>query len=152
MHVFRLIYSSRVIGDEICYDIKDALQVFELCHTRMSLHKRIYSHKTAKSVEYMIVDALMKAEPVMHIANRLEDPKEYLYLTDAIQLEIEASKDPVSLYPVCLYGTRRNETDEDICDTGSGSQKQRRSCTGAGFATCTSPSTSRSSRGIVRGN
>ncbi|KAI0333467.1 hypothetical protein GY45DRAFT_1352233 [Cubamyces sp. BRFM 1775] len=90
----RLIYSSRVIGDEICYDIKDALQVFELCHTRMSLHKRIYSHKTAKAVEYMIVDALMKAEPVMHIANRLEDPKEYLYLTDAIQLEIEASKDP----------------------------------------------------------
>ncbi|KAH9887730.1 HD-domain/PDEase-like protein [Cubamyces lactineus] len=90
----RLIYSSRVIDDEICYDIKDALQVFELCHTRMSLHKRIYSHKTAKAVEYMIVDALMKAEPVMHIAHRLEDPKEYLYLTDAIQLEIEASKDP----------------------------------------------------------
>ncbi|OSD01974.1 HD-domain/PDEase-like protein [Trametes coccinea BRFM310] len=90
----RLIYSSRVIDDEICYDIKDALQIFELCHTRMSLHKRIYTHKTAKAIEYMIVDALTKAEPVMHIARRLEDPKEYLYLTDYIQIEIEASKDP----------------------------------------------------------
>ncbi|KAH9853312.1 HD-domain/PDEase-like protein [Lenzites betulinus] len=90
----RLIYSSRVIDNEICYDIKDANQIFELCHTRMSLHKRIYTHKTAKAIEYMIVDALTKAEPAMHIANRLEDPKEYLHLTDHIMTEIEASKDP----------------------------------------------------------
>ncbi|KAI0666163.1 hypothetical protein C8Q78DRAFT_476791 [Trametes maxima] len=90
----RLIYSSRVIDNEICYHIKDANQIFELCHTRMSLHKRIYTHHTAKAIEYMIVDALTKAEPVMHIARRLENPKEYLYLTDHIQTEIEASKDP----------------------------------------------------------
>ncbi|KAI0368467.1 HD-domain/PDEase-like protein [Pilatotrama ljubarskyi] len=90
----RLIYSSRVIDNEICYDIKDANQIFEICHTRMSLHKRIYTHKTAKAIEYMIVDALTKAEPVMHIANRLDNPREYLYLTDHIQVEVEASKDP----------------------------------------------------------
>ncbi|EIW62271.1 HD-domain/PDEase-like protein [Trametes versicolor FP-101664 SS1] len=90
----RLIYSSRVIDNEICYDIKDANQIFELCHTRMSLHKRIYTHKTAKAIEYMIVDGLTKAEPVMHIAKRLENPREYLYLTDHIMTEIEASKDP----------------------------------------------------------
>ncbi|TBU43954.1 HD-domain/PDEase-like protein [Dichomitus squalens] len=109
----RLIYSSRVIDDDICYDIKDANQVFELCHTRMSLHKRIYTHKTgelcfqfggcrpvadlghvAKAIEYMIVDALKLAEPVMNIARRLEDPKKYLHLTDHIQTEIEASEDP----------------------------------------------------------
>ncbi|KAI0640534.1 HD-domain/PDEase-like protein [Trametes meyenii] len=90
----RLIYSSRVIDNEICYHIKDANQIFELCHTRMSLHKRIYTHHTAKAIEYMIVDALTKAEPAMHIARRLEDPREYLYLTDHIQTEIEASKDP----------------------------------------------------------
>ncbi|KAI0706868.1 hypothetical protein C8T65DRAFT_740425 [Cerioporus squamosus] len=90
----RLIYSSRVIDNEICYDIKDANQIFELCHTRMSLHKRIYTHKTAKAVEYMIVDALTLAEPVMNIARRLENPKKYLHLTDHIQTEIEASEDP----------------------------------------------------------
>ncbi|RPD54394.1 HD-domain/PDEase-like protein [Lentinus tigrinus ALCF2SS1-7] len=90
----RLIYSSRVIDNEICYDIKDANQIFELCHTRMSLHKRIYNHKSAKAVEYMIVDALTLAEPVMNIARRLENPKKYLHLTDHIQTEIEASEDP----------------------------------------------------------
>lgn len=42
----RLIHSARVINDEICYHIKDANQIYELCHTRFSLHKRVYSHKT----------------------------------------------------------------------------------------------------------
>ena len=54
---------------------------------------------TAKAVEYMIVDALTLAEPVMDIARRLEDPKKYLHLTDHIQTEIEASEDPVCLSP-----------------------------------------------------
>ncbi|KAI0751780.1 hypothetical protein C8Q80DRAFT_1159278, partial [Daedaleopsis nitida] len=94
MSLTRLIYSSRVIDDEICYDIKDANQIFELCHTRMSLHKRIYTHKTARAIEYMIIDALTSAEPVMHIARRIENPKKYLHLTDYIQTEIEGSEDP----------------------------------------------------------
>ena len=45
----RLIHSARVIDNQICWDIKDANQLYELCHTRFSLHKRIYSHKTGKS-------------------------------------------------------------------------------------------------------
>ena len=57
----RLINSARVIENQICYDIKDANQVYELCWTRFSLHKRIYNHKTAKAIEYMIVDALLEA-------------------------------------------------------------------------------------------
>ena len=57
----------------------------------MSLHKRIYTHKTgmsarytlcagrllraliARAIEYMLVDALTLAEPAMNIARRLED-------------------------------------------------------------------------------
>jgi hypothetical protein len=44
--IFRLIASARVIDSQICYDHKDANQIYELCHTRFSLHKRIYNHKT----------------------------------------------------------------------------------------------------------
>lgn len=44
----RLIHSARVIDNQICYDIKDANQLYELCYTRFSLHKRIYNHKTGK--------------------------------------------------------------------------------------------------------
>ena len=52
----------------------------------------------AKAIEYMIVDALTRAEPVMNIARRLENPKKYLHLTDHIQTEIEASDDPVCIF------------------------------------------------------
>jgi len=47
----RLINCARVIEDQICYDIKDANMLFELCHTRYSLHKLIYTHKTGKFQE-----------------------------------------------------------------------------------------------------
>ncbi|KIJ65697.1 hypothetical protein HYDPIDRAFT_110844 [Hydnomerulius pinastri MD-312] len=89
----RLIHSARVIDNEICYDIKDANQIYELCYTRFSLHKRIYSHKTAKAIEYMIIDALLAAEPVMKIADLVERPDRYLFLTDEVLLRIEMSED-----------------------------------------------------------
>ena len=34
-HLYRLIDSSRVVDNEICFDIKDANQVYELCYTRV---------------------------------------------------------------------------------------------------------------------
>ncbi|TFY67525.1 hypothetical protein EVJ58_g1575 [Rhodofomes roseus] len=90
----RLIHSARVIKDEICYHIKDANQIYELCHTRFSLHKRVYSHKTAKAIEYMLIDALLAAEPHMKFARDIFDPKRYLHLTDDIRIRIEASESP----------------------------------------------------------
>ncbi|KAH8115674.1 hypothetical protein DFH11DRAFT_1299236 [Phellopilus nigrolimitatus] len=90
----RLIDSARVIGDEICYHIKDANSVYELCTLRFSNHKRIYSHKTARAIEYMIVDALKAAEPTMAIAKQILDPRKYVYLTDNIMERIEMTDDP----------------------------------------------------------
>lgn len=90
----RLIDSARVIDDEICYNIKDANQLYELCQLRFSNHKRIYSHKTARAIEFMLVDALKAAEPAMKIANRIEDPKQYLFLTDNIKAWIMQSDNP----------------------------------------------------------
>jgi hypothetical protein len=45
----------------------------------------------------MIVDALLLAEPHMQIANRVNDPERFLYLTDHIMKEIEMSQQPVGL-------------------------------------------------------
>lgn len=50
---YSLINSARVIEDQICYDSKDANQIYELCYTRFSLHKRIYNHKTGPLSIYM---------------------------------------------------------------------------------------------------
>ncbi|KZP19123.1 HD-domain/PDEase-like protein [Athelia psychrophila] len=90
----RLINSARVIDNQICYDIKDANQLYELSYTRFSLHKRIYNHKTAKSVEYMIIDALLAAEPYLKIAEQVDKPEKYVFLTDDIMPTIERSTEP----------------------------------------------------------
>ncbi|KAL5530824.1 hypothetical protein ACEPAF_7082 [Sanghuangporus sanghuang] len=90
----RLIDSARVINDEICYHIKDANQVYELCTLRFSNHKRIYSHKTARAIEHMIVDVLKAAEPTIKIAKQILDPAKYVYLTDNIMERVEMSEEP----------------------------------------------------------
>lgn len=49
----RLIHAARVVDDTICYDWKDSQSVYELFHSRYSLHKRVYNHKSAKAIEYV---------------------------------------------------------------------------------------------------
>ena len=52
---------------------------------------------TAKSIEYMVIDALLEAEPHLKIAKLVENPKRYVHLTDNLLNTIEASTDKVSL-------------------------------------------------------
>jgi len=92
--VHRLISSSRVIANIICYSNKDAYNVYELFYSRYSLHKRIYNHKAAAAIEHMIVDALVKADPVLKLVEQTGDPRRYLYLTDSVVEEIERSTEP----------------------------------------------------------
>ncbi|KZO99607.1 hypothetical protein CALVIDRAFT_350846 [Calocera viscosa TUFC12733] len=92
--IHRLISSSRVIADTICYSNKDAYNVYELFYSRYSLHKRIYNHKAAVAIEHMIVDALVKADPVLKLVEQTKDPRRLLYLTDSIVEEVEKSTDP----------------------------------------------------------
>ncbi|KAF8554681.1 HD-domain/PDEase-like protein [Imleria badia] len=92
--ISRLIHSSRVVEGKICYDIKDANQIYELFYTRFSLHKRIYNHKTTKAIEYMVIDALLEAEPYLKIAQHVENPKRYVFLTDNLINQIEESTVP----------------------------------------------------------
>ncbi|KAF8623166.1 hypothetical protein AX17_007522 [Amanita inopinata Kibby_2008] len=90
----RIIYSARVLNDQICYDIKDANQIYEICATRFKLHKIVYSHKVAKAIEYMLVDGLLSADRHLHIAEQLKDPRKYLFLNDSLITRIESSDDP----------------------------------------------------------
>ncbi|KAJ3506577.1 hypothetical protein NLJ89_g6795 [Agrocybe chaxingu] len=90
----RLVHSARVLDDQICYDIKDANQIYEICQARFKLHKIFYNHKAAKAIEYMIIDGLMAAQPYMKIAECITDPNKFLYLTDGIMPRIESSEEP----------------------------------------------------------
>ena len=47
----------------------------------------------------MVVDALLAADPIMHISEQVDDPDRYVFLTDAILEDIEKSQDEV-----CIQG------------------------------------------------
>ncbi len=76
--IFRLIKFSRVIDNQICFHSKEVYNIYEMFHTRYSMHKLVYSHKVGKAVEYMISDALLEAEPYLQISKKIDDPNEYV--------------------------------------------------------------------------
>eukprot|EP01028_Stygiella_incarcerata_P006446 TRINITY_DN261_c0_g1_i1.p1 TRINITY_DN261_c0_g1~~TRINITY_DN261_c0_g1_i1.p1 ORF type:complete len:336 (-),score=74.59 TRINITY_DN261_c0_g1_i1:141-1148(-) len=89
----RLMLASRVIDDEICFHMKEVYNLYEMFHTRYSLHKQVYSHRVSKAIEYMIMDALLSANAHLKISQMVDDPVEYCGLTDCILKSIEVSKD-----------------------------------------------------------
>lgn len=52
IHCYSIVNSARVIDQQICYDIKDANQLYEICATRFKLHKMIYNHKAGNVVPH----------------------------------------------------------------------------------------------------
>jgi hypothetical protein len=57
----------------------------------------------AKAIEYMIIDALLAAESYMKIADQVDDPNKYVFLTDDIMPTIEKSTNPVCTTTVYFY-------------------------------------------------
>ncbi|KAJ1920169.1 hypothetical protein H4219_001542 [Mycoemilia scoparia] len=90
----RLMFRSRVIDDQICFNYKEVYDLFDMYQTRFRLFKQIYNHRAAKEIELMLVDAMVAADPVLKISEMIDCPQEYLYLTDNIIGEIESSRDP----------------------------------------------------------
>lgn len=90
----RLLTFSRVIDDEICFHAKESFNVYQMFHTRYSLFKQIYSHRVGKSIEHMISDIFGLANNCLKISEKLDDPEEYMALTDDLLLKIEHSKKP----------------------------------------------------------
>ncbi|KAI8089448.1 uncharacterized protein BX664DRAFT_297172 [Halteromyces radiatus] len=90
----RLLLYSRVVDNEICYHHKEVYNLYEMFHTRYSLFKRIYTHRVGKAIELMITDALLAADQHLGISSSVQNPEEYLNLTDDILRVIERSKSP----------------------------------------------------------
>ncbi|CAO3687955.1 hypothetical protein G6F70_003663 [Rhizopus microsporus] len=90
----RLLVYSRVINNEICYHQKEVYNLYEMFHTRYSLFKQIYTHRVGTAIELMIVDAFLAANDYLKIADMVDNPEDYLYLTDNIVHTIECSKCP----------------------------------------------------------
>ncbi|KAI9002319.1 hypothetical protein BC832DRAFT_593626 [Gaertneriomyces semiglobifer] len=90
----RLMTFARVIDDQICFNQKEAYNLYEMFHTRFSLFKRVYTHKVGKAVEYMLSEALLAADAPLGLSASVDDMRQYMFLTDSILKEIERSSDP----------------------------------------------------------
>lgn len=52
---------------EICFHVKEAWNLFELFHTRYTLHKRAYQHRVVGAVDQMITEAIVLANPYIYL-------------------------------------------------------------------------------------
>ncbi|CAG8548474.1 13216_t:CDS:2 [Cetraspora pellucida] len=87
----RLMQFSRVMDDQIVYYHKECFNIYEMFHTRYSLHKKVYSHRVSGAIDYMIRDALVEANSSLKIADAIENAEEYIQLSDSILNKIEYS-------------------------------------------------------------
>jgi len=75
---------------QICFNSKEALNLFQMFGTRYSLHKQVYTHNVVKAIELMIGDILILANDEFQIAKTLEEKiiSKYVYFTDSLLLDI----------------------------------------------------------------
>ncbi|XP_036899901.1 deoxynucleoside triphosphate triphosphohydrolase SAMHD1 isoform X2 [Sturnira hondurensis] len=88
----------------ICTRDKEIENLYDMFHTRHSLHRRAYQHKVSNIIDRMITDALLEADPYIeitgakgkkyHISTAIDDMEAFTKLTDNIFLEILYSTDP----------------------------------------------------------
>jgi len=105
----RFMKFSRVIkekGDlmQICCREKEVGNIYDMFHTRSVLHRRAYQHKTCRIIEYMIKEALLKADDHIRISGGegkmyklsecIDDMEAYTKLTDNIYHTILHSSEP----------------------------------------------------------
>ncbi len=45
---------------------------------------QVYTHKKAKAIEFMVVDALVAADPALRITHRIRDPADFQLLDDGL--------------------------------------------------------------------
>jgi hypothetical protein len=103
----RLIRHCRVIQNEICYNSKEVYNLYDLFHTRYSLHKQVYTHRVSKSIEFMIVDVFkvriyaLAARTLLFFVEdcRVASPPDYCQL---LFLAAPAVKAMLIIFCVCV--------------------------------------------------
>ncbi|XP_077982441.1 deoxynucleoside triphosphate triphosphohydrolase SAMHD1-like [Glandiceps talaboti] len=89
---------------QICCREKEVSNLYDMFHTRNTLHRRAYQHKVVKIIESMVVEALVKADDHIKLTGKdgkeckisesIDDMVAYCKLTDYIIQQIKHSTDP----------------------------------------------------------
>ncbi len=78
----RLMQFSKVIDDEICYKYTEYSNIYEVLHARALMHRAVYTHKKAKAIEFMVVDALLEADKALKFSEDIWSAKDFVRLDD----------------------------------------------------------------------
>ena len=90
----RFFQNIKILDNQICFKASEAHNLNDLFYTRQSLFRKVYTHRKGKAIEYMVVDAMIEADPVFNFSAKATDPKEYVKLDDTILKQIEWGTDP----------------------------------------------------------
>jgi HD superfamily phosphohydrolase len=68
-----VLHLLQVLSGQICYDQHQQQHVAAVYGARAFLHAKVYQHPQAKAAELVIADALAAAEPVLRIADKVDE-------------------------------------------------------------------------------
>jgi HD superfamily phosphohydrolase len=77
---------------QICVREKEVFNLYELFHTRWSLHHRVYQHKTQAPIQHLLLEAFQKVDKTLRISEAVTDMKRFTVLTDSIVYDILRSE------------------------------------------------------------
>jgi deoxynucleoside triphosphate triphosphohydrolase SAMHD1 len=80
----KMFQCARVIDDTICYPDDEALNIYQLFHSRFIMHKKVYQHKKIKEIDYMILDILLNIDEELQISNNIDNVDKFILYTDNI--------------------------------------------------------------------
>jgi deoxynucleoside triphosphate triphosphohydrolase SAMHD1 len=66
----------------IAYPKHASSNIYDLFHSRYMMHKKVYCHKTVKILESMLVDIIVKLEPILKIKDSINSMSDFCNLTD----------------------------------------------------------------------
>lgn len=89
----RLMKFAKVVDSDICFHRKEIFNVYHLFLTRFQLHRTVYNHRAALSIDAMITDALLHADQPLEISDAINDAESFLRLSDSLLYTIEHSRD-----------------------------------------------------------
>lgn len=69
-------------NNNISYPKHSSHEIYEMFHTRYMMHKKVYSHKTAKLIEVMLGDIFIKIDPIFKISDSIMDMSKFCKLVD----------------------------------------------------------------------
>jgi HD superfamily phosphohydrolase len=84
----RIFKTSRIINNNLCFNIKNDFNLLALFQTRYKLFKQVYTHEKTIGIDLMIKDMLVLSDEYFKFTEAIFNPEEYIKLDDHIIYKI----------------------------------------------------------------